>query len=187
MTFANDAALTPGREGAAFPAFEFPTPSGSQRFLHACPSRSDRGRKQGGKAGRIGRKGYRLFWTSSETFRMLCCTHIFCCSSSRSRCSRSSISAFSSISLWAISRVLQPGPTPLVREGRQRRGENNVCKRAVPLSVYQGDSEPIKDTAISATHNIQPNYGILQQRPCAVGEVRRVVLKDRAPSTAAPV
>lgn len=57
--------------------------------------------------------GYLLFCTSSVTFRMLCCTHTLCWSSSCSRCCSSSISALSSISLSAISRVLQPGPTPL--------------------------------------------------------------------------
>lgn len=66
--------------------------------------------------------GYQLFCTSSVTFRMLCCTHTLCWSSSCSRCCSSSISALSSISLSAISRVLQPGPTPLSQGSGIERG-----------------------------------------------------------------
>ena len=58
-------------------------------------------------------EGYGLLLESSVTFLMLCWTQTLCWSSSCSRRARSSSSAFRSISLSAISLVLQPGPTPL--------------------------------------------------------------------------
>lgn len=58
-------------------------------------------------------EGYGLLLESSVTFLMLCWTQTFCWSSSFSLRARSSSSAFNSMSLSAISLVLQPGPTPL--------------------------------------------------------------------------
>lgn len=58
-------------------------------------------------------QGYGLLLESSVTFLMLCWTQTRCWSSSCSLRARSSSSAFRSISLSAISLVLQPGPTPL--------------------------------------------------------------------------
>lgn len=59
------------------------------------------------------KQGYGLLFESSVTFLMLCWTQTLCWSSSCSLKARSSSSALRSISLSAISRVLQPGPTPL--------------------------------------------------------------------------
>lgn len=58
-------------------------------------------------------QGYGLLFESSLTFLMLCWTQTLCWSSSCSLKARSSSSALRSISLSAISLVLQPGPTPL--------------------------------------------------------------------------
>lgn len=59
------------------------------------------------------KQGYGLLFESSVTFLMLCWTQTLCWSSSCSLEARSSSSALRSISLSAISLVLQPGPTPL--------------------------------------------------------------------------
>lgn len=69
-------------------------------------------------------EGYGLLLESSVTFLMLCWTQTFCWSSSCSRRARSSSSAFRSISLLAISLVLQPGPTPL------KHNDTHACSHA---------------------------------------------------------
>lgn len=62
---------------------------------------------------KVCKQGYGLLFESSLTFLMLCWTQTLCWSSSCSLKARSSSSALRSISLSAISLVLQPGPTPL--------------------------------------------------------------------------
>lgn len=74
------------------------------------------------------RKGYGLLSESSVTFLMLCWTQTLCWSSSCSLTARSSSSAFRSISLSAISLVLQPGPTPLRAQTQARVGVETVIR-----------------------------------------------------------
>lgn len=64
-------------------------------------------------------QGYGLLLESSVTFLMLCWTQTLCWSSSCSLIARSSSSALRSISLSAISLVLQPGPTPLKHKNKR--------------------------------------------------------------------
>lgn len=80
------------------------------------------------------REGYGLLLESSVTFLMLCCTQTLCWSSSCSLSARSSNSAFRLISLSAISRVLQPGPTPL-----KKRRYTQWCTDGSPRQLHDAE------------------------------------------------
>lgn len=91
-------------------------------------------------------EGYGLLFESSVTFLMLCWTQTLCWSSSCSLRARSSSSAFRSISLSAISLVLQPGPTPLKHKGkhmvmyRQQAKTNHTLVSTHAVSHYPASS-----------------------------------------------